>query len=165
VISDASRQPAGRIGLANTPAFLRAAELRGLGWARDFRVEGFNAYRQRFGLRPYESIEALARDADTAKLLSSLYNSNVDAVELTVGLFAEHRDQSELMGETVTRMVAYDAFTHILTNPVLASEIYNPASYSPLGWAIASEGAGLVEIVRRNADPSKSVIASLSLVR
>ncbi len=165
VISDASRQVAGRIGLGNTPHFLHHAELRGLHWARDFRVEGFNAYRKRFDLPAYTSMLDLTGDEAVAQKLNELYDGQVDAVELTVGLFAEKRDEGNLMAETLLRMVAYDAFTHILTNPVLASEVHNVATFSAVGWKIINENAGLAEIIKRNADPSKDLLVSLSVVR
>jgi prostaglandin-endoperoxide synthase 2 len=161
VISAASTQPAGRIGLFNTPDFLRMAELRGLQWARDFRIEGFNAYRRRFGLEPYSSIGEMVDDAAIGAKLEKLYGGDVEAVEFTVGLFAEKRDPSAMMAETVTTMVAYDAFTHILTNPVLASEIHCEATFSPLGWEMVSNQPTLAEIVQRNVNPDLETTVSL----
>ena len=160
VIGDASRQRAGRIGLFNTPDFLWRAEQHGLQWAREFRIESFNAYRERFSLPRYESIDDLADSPEVAEALKRTYG-DVDAVEFTVGLFAEKRDPSQVMPGTLTQMVALDAFTHILTNPLLASEVHCEATYSPKGWEIIDENATLVDVIKRNTDPSKNVFASL----
>jgi prostaglandin-endoperoxide synthase 2 len=163
VISDASTQPAGRIGLFNTPSFLEPAEQRGLKWARDFRLQPFNRYRERFGLTPYRSIDDLADGPIAAQALKNVYNDNVDAVEFTVGLIAEKRGEGEAMPETLVHMVAYDAFTHILTNPILASEVHCPQTFSEAGWEIIEAKASLADIVRRNSDSSKPVHVSLSI--
>lgn len=163
MISAASAQKAGRYGLFNTPSFMKPAEIGGLTWARIFAVQPFNRYRERFGLKPYDSIEALTggnREATDA--LTAVYGDNVDDVEFAIGLLAEGRGESELMPETTTRMVAYDAFTHILTNPLLASEINTPATFSDAGWAIIQENATLEQIVKRNVLHPDAVSVNLA---
>ena len=162
VISDASSQPAGRIGLFNTPRFLAVAEQHGLKWARDFRIQPFNRYRERFGLAPYRSIDDLADGPQVAEALKRIYGDDVDAVEFTVGLFAEKRGDGDLMPETLIWMVAYDAFTHILTNPILSTEVHCKETLSDVGWDIVQQKASLADIVNRNTDPSKQVRVSLS---
>ena len=149
LISDASRQPAGRMSLYNTPGFLEVAEVASLELARQFDVAPFNAYRARFGLRPYGSIDELTDDARVRDALKRLYG-DVDAVEYTVGLLAEGRKGNAVLSETLQHLVAYDAFTHILTNPVLASEVHCEAAFSPLGWEMVHEEATFADIVARN---------------
>jgi prostaglandin-endoperoxide synthase 2 len=162
LITDASSQHAGRVGLHNTPGFLAVAEEHGLKWARDFGLQPFNRYRERFGLAPYRSIDELADGNVIAAELKRIYNDDVDAVEFTVGLFGEKRGENECMPETLVRMVAYDAFTHILTNPVLSTEVHCPLTYSDAGWNIVQKNSTLEEIVRQNSDPRKQVRVSLS---
>ena len=163
LISAASAQKAGRYGLFNTPSFMEPAEFAGLSWARDFGIQPFNRYRERFGLDPYESIDALTGyDPETADALKAVYGGRVDDVEFTIGLLAEGRGDRELMPETVTRMVAYDAFTHIFTNPLLASEIHTAETFSDVGWAIIQESATLEQIVKRNVRHPDAVTVSLA---
>lgn len=163
LITAASAQKAGRYGLFNTPDFMKEAERGGLVWARMFGVESFNRYRERFGLDPYASIDDLAHgDREVADALMSLYGDEIDNVELTIGLAAEGRGHRDLMPETVTRMVAYDAFTHILTNPLLADEIHTTRTFSDVGWAIIQENATLEQIVKRNVGRPDAVTVSLS---
>ena len=156
-ISAASTQRAGRIGLHNTPAFLMPAERAGLAWARDYRVESFNSYRKRFGLQPYRSLQDLTGDETTAAELRSLYGDAVDAVEYTVGLLAEKRSADQLLPETLQTIVAYDAFTHILTNPLLATEINCEATFSKEGLASIKATTTLDQLVRRNVPGVKQV--------
>jgi prostaglandin-endoperoxide synthase 2 len=93
--------------------------------------------------------------------LTRVYGNNVDDVEFAIGPLAEGRG-SELMPETVTRMVAYDAFTHILTNPLLASEIHTPQTFSDVGWTIIQQSATLEQIVKRNVLHPNDVTVSLA---
>ncbi len=164
VISDASSQPAGRFGLFNTPAFLEPAELGGLQLARNFRLQSFNNYRKRFGLKPYGSIDEFADSRDVAAALKDIYGDDINAVEFTVGLFAERRGETDAMPETLVHMVAYDAFTHILTNPVLSTEVHCPQTFSAVGWDIIQQQASLADIVKRNSDTSKPLKISLSTI-
>ncbi len=162
LIEDASRQPAGKMSLFNTPAFLSGAEAASLMQAQRFELDGFNAYRKRFRLKPYASIEELSEDPKVRKALNDLYDGKVDDVEFTVGLLAEKRSGSNVLSPTLQQMVAYDAFTHILTNPVLSTEVHCEATYSELGWQIVHEHASLEAIVRRNMGRDKDVKVSLA---
>ena len=149
LISDASSQPAGRMSLFNTPEFLEIAEVASLELARQFDVAPFNAYRERFGLRTYGSIDELTDDPRVRDALTTLYG-DIDAVEYTVGLLAERRGPTSVLSETLQHLVAYDAFTHILTNPVLASEVHCEQTFTPLGWEMVHEEATFADIVKRN---------------
>lgn len=150
VIDAASRQKAGKFALGNTPDFLMHAETRALKWAREFRLQGFNAYRKAYGLRPYTSFDEMTGDAKRAEALKALYDGDIDAVEFTVGLVAEARPPTGLMGKTLLCIVAHDAFTHIYTNPVLAPAISCPEVFSPAGWEIVQARSTLAEIIARN---------------
>src|SRR5581483_9388764 len=124
------RQPAGRVTLHNTPAFLSQADDGSLRLSRQFRLQPFNAYRRRWKLSPYASFEALTGgDKVLAAQLAALYPDRngvkgVDRVELIVGLLAEGRPQSAVLPELLMRMVASDAFSQALTNPLLAVNVY-----------------------------------------
>ncbi|MFY9294088.1 MAG: peroxidase family protein [Methylorubrum rhodinum] len=154
ILNAASLQPAGHIGLFNSPAFLRVADQRGLKWARDFGLRSFNDYRERFELSRYNTIDEFAENLQVAASLKKVYRS-MDDIEFTIGLFAEKRGEGETMPETLTRMVAYDAFTHILTNPVLASEVHCESTYSEWGWNHIQNHGGLKELILRNCDQAK----------
>ncbi|MGE8126047.1 peroxidase family protein [Methylobacterium sp. NPDC080182] len=154
ILDAASRQPAGHIGLFNSPSFLEKADARSLKWSRDFGLRSFNDYRERFELGRYKTIDEFAENQTVADALKEVYRS-MDEVEFMIGLFAEKRGDGETMPETLTRMVAYDAFTHILTNPVLASEVHCADTYSPWGWKHIQNHGGLMDLVKRNCDEAK----------
>jgi prostaglandin-endoperoxide synthase 2 len=150
VIDAGSRQSAGALTLFNTPTFMKAAEGRGLAWAREFGVQGLNAYRRRFGLKPYATIAEMTGGGTAGAALDRIYHGDVEAVEFSVGLFAEKTVAGGYLPETLRDIVAYDAFTHIFTNPVLGREVDVPASFSRAGMDLLAEPATLADIVRLN---------------
>lgn len=154
ILNAASCQPAGHIGLFNSPYFLEDADRRSLQWSRHFELRSFNDYRDRFDLRRYNTIDEFAESKQVADALKKVYRS-MDEVEFMIGLFAEKRGVGETMPETLTRMVAYDAFTHILTNPVLSSEVHCDATYSTWGWNHIQRHGGLKDLIERNCDKAK----------
>ena len=149
VCRDASRQLAGKIGLGNTAPFLQDVKRTSLMMARACNLAPFNAYRRHYGKEPVESFEALTRDTALAGRLRALYGS-IDKLEWFVGLFAEAYDDCEMMGELLKTMVANDAFTQALTNPLLAKNVYNTATFSEEGMKVINETSGLADIIVRN---------------
>lgn len=158
LIRAASRQRAGRIGLFNTPHFLRKSDLLSVQFARMFKLAPFNAYRIHFGMEPYKSFEELAGDPRTVQALKQLYAS-VDDVELVVGLLAEDRYDAAPLGDLMRTMVGVDAFSQALTNPLLSSNVYGEAAFSELGLSIMNDTRVFEDIVRRNAAPGTEVEA------
>ena len=65
-----------------------------------------------------------------------------------------------MMGELLTTMVANDAFTQALTNPLLARNVFNEATFSPAGMKIINETSSLQQILARNSTSPEAVVAS-----
>lgn len=149
LLDGAGREQAGRIGLFNTPRFLLGAECQSIKMGRDFRLQGFNAYRACFGLGRIASWQDLTPDAATQQALSALYK-DVDQLELVVGLFAEHSSEGALFGTLLNTMVATDAFTQALTNPLLSKNVYNAATFTDYGLAQIAATPSLQAMVNRN---------------
>ncbi|HEX8622079.1 MAG TPA: peroxidase family protein [Allosphingosinicella sp.] len=160
LINAASAARAGRIGVRNTPEFLRPAELASINLSREFRLQPFNAYCERFGHPKYESIEALAKDEQTAATLRELYRGDVNKVEFLAGLYAEGRSPGSpdsVLPPLLRTMVAVDAFTHIFTNPVLSGQVREAAF--PEEVAALTTGTGGIKglMARNSAGPVKAV--------
>jgi prostaglandin-endoperoxide synthase 2 len=145
----ASIQPAGRLGLRNTPRFLLGVEQRSLQLSRMHRLQPYNAYRVCFGCKPVTSFEELTKDADLAAQLTSLYGEKVDQMDLTIGLLAEQRDDDEVMGNLMEVMVGLDAFSQVYTNPLLSAHVYGTAAFAE-GLDVLQTTASFDDIVRRN---------------
>ena len=50
----------------------------------------------------------------------------------------------------IGRMVAIDAFSQAFTNPLLAPRVFNPGTFSPLGWSLIRTTSALSDLVHRN---------------
>lgn len=150
VLLDASRQLAGRMGLGNTAAFLYEIRRLSIDMARKCQLQPYNAYRRHYGLEPVRSFDALTGDMERATALRALYG-DIDKLEWFVGIFAEDFGPDEIMGELLNTMVANDAFTQALTNPLLSKAVFNhPDTFAPEGRAIVDATSSLADIVARN---------------
>ncbi|WP_261570081.1 peroxidase family protein [Frankia gtarii] len=160
-----SRERAGKIGLGNTPSFLvdgsrpgyPSIEERTVALMRKARLRSYNEYREAFGLRRLSGFDQLTSDPQLRRRIEKLY-THIDDLEWYVGIFAEDYPDYLMMGELLTTMVAHDAFTQALTNPLLARNIFNEATFSPAGLKIIGETHSLGQIVARNATPSDEVV-------
>ena len=172
LIDSASRQRAGMVGLHNTPGFLMPAELATVRISRQFRLASFNAYRVRWGQTPYADFEALT-GTDTpeqralAQELAELYRNedgepDVDLVELPIGLYAEGRSGEAVLPKLLSLMVASDAFSHALTNPLLAAFVFGEDSLTPYGleeFHKVRSFADIVAGVSATAEPPRASFA------
>jgi prostaglandin-endoperoxide synthase 2 len=162
LMAQCSRARAGRMGLGNTPRFLTdrsvpdrpSVEERTVALMRQARLRSYNDYREAFSLPRLRSFDDLTRDPEVQQRLKALYDT-VDDVEWYVGIFAEEYPDYCMMGQLLTTMVAHDAFTQALTNPLLSRQVYNEDTFSPVGMRVIEDTGSLRQIVARNAaDPS-----------
>lgn len=149
LVRELSLEPAGRIGLQNTAVDLQPVEMDTLNLMRASRLAPYNEYRKRFGLEPAKDFEELTGDPGLAKLLHQVYGGEIDRLEWYVGIFAERHANDGIMGNLLTRMVAWDAFTQALTNPLLANGIFNETTFSKAGWQIIAETSSLEDVLAR----------------
>lgn len=160
LITAASKQHAGRIGLNNSPAmFTTARDLRfdgellqmsveekTLKMARRARLKPYNAYRQAFDLKPIRSFKELTGEHKISAELARLYGS-VDQLDWYVGLLAEKHDKNAMLGELMTHMVAFDAFTHIYGNPLVSKAVFREETFSSVGWGLIGNVKTLSDLV------------------
>ena len=75
---------------------------------------------------------------------------SVDEVELYPGLFAEDVRPNAVLPSLIGRLVAIDAFSQAFTNPLLAPRVFNPGTFSPLGWELIRTTGTLSDLLHRN---------------
>lgn len=151
--AEISANKATELGLENSPAFLLKAEEKAIDQARLNDVATFNDYRRAMDMDPVESFAELvgktkdpaekARRAALAVRLEELYGS-VENVEFYVGLFAEPREKNGPLPDLILAMVAMDAFSQALTNPLLSEHVFG----DPENRELTFTPDGLVEIER-----------------
>lgn len=168
LINAASAAPAGRIGAHNTPDSLKHAEIASIMFAREFRLQPFNAYCERFGHPKYDSIDDLAGpDKRTAAILTDLYKGDVNKVEFLAGLYAERRAASApdaVLPPLLRTMVGVDAFTHILTNPILSGQVREAAFPDDIRHLIAGTGQ-VTGLMARSSRGQVKAVPRFSLPR
>ena len=90
-------------------------------------------------------------------MLEGLYG-DIDNLDLIVGLYAEKLKDpiDDLFGDLMTRMVAYDAFTHALTNPLLSNNVWGPDTFTKTGMKVIEDTHCLEDILKRNSQRNES---------
>lgn len=150
LLQETSAQAASKIGLFNTPDFLiEPAEVPTIELSRKVQLASYNDYREAYQFPRVTQFDQITGNPQTQALLQQLYG-DVDNIELYVGLFAEDTPSNSLLGPLATRVIAVDALTHVLTSPLLAENIYNEHTFSPVGWKIIHETKTLSDLVNRN---------------
>jgi len=162
LIDSASRQPAGRIGLHNTPEFLMGAELNSIKAGRRVRLQSYNAYREACRFRRAETFEDVSSDPKTCAALREVYGGSVDELEFYVGLFAEDRRPNSVLPPLIGRFVGLHAFSQLLTNPLFSRELWCEQTFSPRGFEIVREPQSLKEIVLRNVGERHRPLVALT---
>ena len=144
----AAAQPAAELGALNTGAALMMVEEFAIEQARSNRLAGYNAYRAQFGLDRAHSFNDISSDPRVVANLKSLYPTP-DDVEFYPGLFAEDRVKRSPLPGLLLQMVAVDAFSQALTNPLLSAHVYNEATFTPWGFQLIADTKSLGDILKR----------------
>ena len=150
IFNEASKQPAGKIQLFNSPRFLWPAERAAVAMARNADLRPFNEYRERFGIPPIQNFKGFGAAGPS---LQKIYG-DVDKVEFLPGIFAEAPwpNSGNLFGTTMMTMVGYDAFTHALTNPLLSQNVLNAEHLTQTGMDIIKVTSKLDDLLKRNGE-------------
>lgn len=148
-LDEASRQPAGRIGLFNTDASLLEVERATVLQGREVQLASYNDYRANCGFPRVTAFDQISGDPRIQEGLRDVYG-HVDRIEFTVGLFAEDLRPNSVLPSLIGRMVGIDAFSQALTNPLLAPRIYGESTFSAVGMDIIRATTSLSDLVSRN---------------
>ena len=167
LMAQCSRSRAGRIGLFNTPDFLTDRGGRTIPRSRSGRsrscgrpgcspttTTGCGSGCRRRRTSPTSPPTSPSRGGSPSS------TRDIDDLEWYVGIFAEDHPEDQIMGELLTAMVGYDAFTQALTNPVLGAQVFNEATFTRAGLKIIRKTRSLQQILARNSQSSDGVFAS-----
>lgn len=146
-ITDFSSVRAGKMVLGNTPRFLGPVKHDTVAIMRAARLQPYNCYRRRFGLKEAKSFADVTSDAKLADDLSNAYGGKVENLEWYIGMCAESHDRGNIMGDLMFYMVAHDAFTHALTNPLLSKALFSEATFGEIGYRYVQKITRLQQVV------------------
>ena len=117
---------------------------------RDNRLARYNDYRAHANYPARDPVRADQRRSGWwSSELRRIYG-DVDRIEFFVGLFAEDLPPRSAVPPLIGRMVAADAFSHALTNPLLSPHVYNAGTFTPAGLEVIETTASLADLVARN---------------
>jgi prostaglandin-endoperoxide synthase 2 len=153
----ASAERAAQLGAFNTADFLLTIEEFAVKQARLNRLASYNDYRVAFGRGRAASFDEISSNPAVVKLLSSIYPTP-DDVEFYPGLFAEDTVENGVLPPLLMTMVAVDAFSQALTNPLLSEHVWTksppergyPDAFTDWGRDEIARTKKLVDILRRN---------------
>jgi prostaglandin-endoperoxide synthase 2 len=150
LFEDASEQRAGRIGLFNTDPILVPVDAKSIADSRVMELASYNDYRHHCAFPRTTSFEQVSGDPRVHEALAGLYKT-VDDLDLYVGLFAEEPGSpNAILPPLLTKIIAIDAFSQALNNPLLAPRILHAGTFSALGMEIIGSTRTLSDLVHRN---------------
>lgn len=162
---DISSNGATRLSLHNSANFMLFAEEKAVNQARKNRIAPYNDYRAAMSMsraasfadvvgRTKDPVEQARRDSLAAEL-QALYGS-VDNLEFYVGLFAEPTQTNGVLPDLLQAMVAMDAFSQALTNPLLSEHVWGDEAnrrltFTDEGLAALKATTTLRDVLERNS--------------
>ena len=144
-----SQTRAWRIGLFNTAPMLDVVEVASIQQGRDNRLARYNDYRALMKYPRVSRFEQINGDPLVVSELRRTY-SDVDRIEFFAGLFAEELPPRSAVPPLIGRMVAADAFSHALTNPLLSPQVYHVGTFTTAGMDVIEKTATLADLLARN---------------
>jgi prostaglandin-endoperoxide synthase 2 len=148
--TDISAQRAGCLGAFNTPEALLPVEKKAIDQGRLVALAPFGDYRAYVGLKPPKRFRSVTKDRAAAALLDKIYGGDVAKLDFYVGLFAEKPMKNSPLPPLIMRMVAMDAFSQALTNPLLSEHVFKPETFTAFGWRTIETTASLQDVLSRN---------------
>ena len=156
--SSASAQAASKLGAFNTAEALVSIESLSIWQGRENNLQPYSAYCAAFGHKVPSDFSDISSNSLIQDKLKSLYRTP-ERVEFYPGLFAEDRVQDSPLPGLLMTMVAVDAFSQALTNPLLSENIWGDAAtrnltFSPEGFDLIEKTSKLEDILRRPGRPA-----------
>jgi prostaglandin-endoperoxide synthase 2 len=121
--SSFSAMRAGRLGAFNTSAALVGFEVKAIEQDRLYKLDSYAAYREYVSLEKPKSFSDVSKNRKVVDFLAKHYNTP-DDIDFYIGLFAEDTEDNSPLPPLIQRMVAVDAFSQALTNPLLSEHVY-----------------------------------------
>lgn len=164
---------AGKLSLNNTPSFLKQVETTTLIQSRCLKIESYNRYRDKFGLKEAKSFKDITGDEELQKKLQNIYEKP-ENVDWYVGIMAEDHlgDGRSMLGPTMQTMIGFYALSAIYSNPictphywksdVLTEEGFNRIKNTRLSSLINRTIKELAEPINANENPYYDCFSSVT---
>lgn len=144
-----SAQQAGRLGAFNTNAALIGFEVKAIEQGRLCELDSYANYRKYVSLDRPKKFSDISKNKAVVDFLAANYSRPED-VDFYVGLFAEDTERNSPLPPLILRMVAVDAFSQALTNPLFSEHVFRPDTFSTIGWNTIQRTSSLRDVLVRN---------------
>ena len=144
-----SAQKAGHLGAFNTADALVPIEVYSITQGRACELDTYSNYRKSASQSQPKGFEDVSTDQKVVDFLKSQYKT-VDDVEFYIGLFAEDTVTNSPLPQLLGTMVAVDAFSQALPNPLLSRSVFKPETFTKVGWDSIQNTSKLSDVVLRN---------------
>ncbi|XP_036288806.1 prostaglandin G/H synthase 1 isoform X3 [Pipistrellus kuhlii] len=129
LVDSFSRQSAGRIGGGrNIDHHILHVAVEVIKESRELRLQPFNEYRKRFGMKPYTSFQEFTGEKEMAAELEELYG-DIDALELYPGLLLEKCHPNSIFGESMIEIGAPFSLKGLLGNAICSPEYWKSSTF------------------------------------
>lgn len=112
-------------------------------------LASYSDYREYVSLSRPKDFTDISPNPQVVNFLKGAYQ-RVDDVDFYVGLFAEETVKNSPLPPLLLRLVAVDAFSQALTNPLLSEHVFNPETFSKPGWEAIGATKTLRDVLDRN---------------
>lgn len=146
---DLSGQKAARLGPFNTTEGLWQIEWNSINQGRICNLAPYVKYKEFVSSSPPKSFSEVSTDPNVVEFLAKTYKA-VDQIEFYPGLFAEDTGNNSPLPDLLGTMVAIDAFSQALPNPLLSEQVYKKETFSQVGWDTINQTSRLSQVVDRN---------------
>jgi prostaglandin-endoperoxide synthase 2 len=148
--SEFGSETAGRLGVQNTADALLDIEMAAVNQGRLCNVAPYSDYREYVQLKRPDSFEEINPNPSVWRLLQQLYRHPA-RIEFYTGLFCEEPVANSPLPPLMLRMVAVDAFSQALTNPLLSEHVFNETTFSAVGWKAIQSTGSIAQLLDRNS--------------
>ncbi|XP_029469616.1 prostaglandin G/H synthase 1 [Rhinatrema bivittatum] len=129
LVESFTNQHAGQIGgVKNIHSYILKVAVGVIEESRLLRLQPFNEYRKRFGLKPYGSFQELTGEEEMAAELEELYG-DFEAMEFYPGLMIEKAQPNSIFGESIVEMGAPFSLKGLLSNPICSPIYWKPSTF------------------------------------
>lgn len=147
-----SAQPAGELGPQNTTDDLLHVEEASIAQGRYCKLKPYNAYRDYIQRDEVSSFSEISSNPDVASALATAYKNKIEDVDYFVGIFCEDRVKNSPLPRTILSMVALDAFSQALPNPLLSEHVFNEETFTKYGKDQIDACSSLKDLAERQPD-------------
>jgi prostaglandin-endoperoxide synthase 2 len=152
---DMSSQPAGALGALNTAGSLHPVEIASIQHGRICELAPLANYQEYIRIKRPKTFEDISSSSEIVEVLKASYRSP-ELVEFFPGIFSEDHVKNSPLPQTILRMVAVDAFSQALTNPLLSEHVFNASTFSEYGLQQIEETSTLADLLRRVLSPNEA---------